>query len=290
MNTLVDVDFDKVIAGDYQITDLPSYVEYKKKAGQNGVTVDEIQRLSPDTINSCSFWQWIENHPKLAKDAIAFGTTEQDSIEKVNLINFNIACQMGVLNFILMNRHIAGMPVLDIGPGYGMLKHFIQNSTQFVYHGVDAYPKIDGVLKVGDDGSTLPESIMNTRFGMVISTNVFQHLSVRQRRHYYEQIAKILEPKCGIFTVTNAAVVEGSPVKYFRGEDGKNYMCHYGQYTEVQPINEIVVDLSKHFNILTINQRMFDCYFAFHCIIKPSQPLTNMFQKKFERSGRTTNF
>lgn len=272
MNTLTEVNFDEVIAGDYKITDLPSYVEYKKKAGQNGVTVEEIQRLSPDTINSCSFWEWIEKNPKLAKDAIAFGLTENDSVEKVNQINFHIACQMGVLNYIIMNKHVVGMPILDIGPGYGMLRNFIRENTRFVYHGVDAYPKFEGVLQVGADGSTLPDNIMNTRFGMVVSTNVFQHLSVRQRRHYYEQIEKILEPGCGIFTVTNCAIVDGSSVKYFRGADGKNYMCHYGQYTEVQHINEIMADLSKHFNILSIQHRFFDNCFTFHCLKRPANP------------------
>ena len=52
----------------------------------------------------------------------------------------------------------------------------------------------------------------------------------------------------------------------FFGEDGKPYVCHYGQYTEVQTVQEIEQDLLKHFDIHSITQRVIDGTFAFNCL------------------------
>ncbi len=61
-----------------------TYDEYKKTKAGGNLTQEEILRLSPDNINSSSFWEYIEKNPQLAKDAIAFGTTQETSIEEIN--------------------------------------------------------------------------------------------------------------------------------------------------------------------------------------------------------------
>ena len=160
------------------------------------------------------------------------------------------------------------MPLLDIGAGYGMLKEFVEQSTALKYYGVDVYPKFDGVLKV-ENGSTLPPEIMSMQFGVVASLNVFQHLSIAQRRHYMEQVQKILIPNLGVFTVTISLMHPQNP--RFKGfvckETGKQYMCHYGQYTEVQGVQEFINDLVKHFNILSFSERC-DGSYTFNCSAK----------------------
>ena len=196
-------EFTEIIEGDYKIKDLPSYSEYKR-ARKDGIYQSEIDRLSPDAIRSSSFWEWIEKNPELAKDAIGFGMTSDSSIQDLNRNNYGLANQLGMLNYILILRGYKDMPILDIGAGYGMLKEFIDNSTLLKYYGVDVYPKIPGVLALADGDSTLPDEILKVGFGLVVSTNVFQHLSVKQRRHYYEQVAKILIPN-GVFSVSLAA-------------------------------------------------------------------------------------
>src|SRR5208283_2659963 len=91
----------------------------------------------------------------------------------------------------------------DIGAGYGMLKEFVEQNTKLHYVGVDVYPKIEGICQIGPDGSTLPPNIAGSLFGIVACINVFEHMSIKQRRHYYEQIEKILYPKWGIFSSTH---------------------------------------------------------------------------------------
>lgn len=261
--------FKEIIEGNYGITDLKSYNDYKMKRGLAGLTKEEIELLSPDNVNSCSFWEYVEKNPEIAKDAIAFGITKEMTIERANELNFRLACSLNALSYILMYAEYSDMPLLGIGAGYGMLKNFVKQSTKLQYYGVDVYPKIDGVYTVGEDGSTLPSNITNHMFGIVIAVNVFQHLSVKQRRHYYEQIEKILFPNFGVFTVTIVAYDPSSlSIPFKCNDDGKFYMCHYGQYTEVQTLSEIQEDLMKHFEILSISCRGLSNSFTFHCRIK----------------------
>lgn len=271
-------DFTEVIEGNYKIKDIPSYVEYKKSryhtpGGGGGVPQDEIELLSPDAINSSSFWEWIEKNPQLAKDAIGFNATPDVPVSEINKKNFGLACQLGMINSIMMYREAVGMPLLDIGAGYGMLKEFVERETKLKYYGVDVYPKIPGVLPLADGDSTLPPEVMNETFGLVTSTNVFQHLSIKQRRHYYEQIAKILHPQVGIFSVSMVCNMPNTPTCGFVSrETGKSYMCHYGQYTEIQMIEEVLDDLSKHFYVLSTLHRNNDYSFGFQCTLKSPPP------------------
>jgi SAM-dependent methyltransferase len=268
MITQID-QFKEIIEGNYKILDLKSYMDYKIDVSKRGLTQQEIDLLSPDNINSCSFWEYIEKNPELAKDAIAFGVTKEQTKQTVNEKNFGLACSLNALSYVLLYRNCQGMPLLDIGAGYGMLKEYVEKETKLVYAGVDVYPKVSGVYQVGEDGSTLPPNIAASKFGLVVSCNVFQHLSIKQRRHYYEQIEKLLYPDFGIFTVTTIADIPISRVKGFRCKDnGRYYACHYGQYTEVQTVEELEADLSKHFFIISVSQRTFDCSFTFHCSLK----------------------
>ncbi len=263
-------EFTEIIEGQYHIKDIPTYMEFKKDRGKNGVSQSEIELMSPDSVNSASFWQWIENNPQLAKDSIAFNATPEMSIEQVNKNNLGLACQLGMLNTLIMYRDCEGMPILDIGAGYGMLKEFVEKNTKLKYVGVDVYPKIPGILPLIDNDSTLPPNVKASQFGAVIATNVFQHLSIKQRRHYYEQVFEILHPFVGIFSVSlTCNNPESNNCAGFKcNETGKRYMCHYGQYTEIQDFNDIIQDLKKHFNIITITQRPWDNSVAFHCTVK----------------------
>lgn len=268
-------EFKEIIEGQYGIKDLKTYDDYKMKVGNGNLTKAEVELLSPDNVNSCSFWEYIDKNPEIAKDAIAFGVTKDRTIDDVNSQNLGLAWSLNALSFLMLYKDEVNAPILDIGAGYGMLKEFIKKNTRLKYYGVDVYPKIDGVLQIGPDGSTLPPTIAAMTFGMIISVNVFQHLSIKQRRHYYEQIAKILHPGGGIFTVTISTVnLNSVNVKkpFICKENGKGYTCHYGQYVECQSYPEVIADLQKHFTILSLAHRTHDDSFTFHCVRKPEPP------------------
>lgn len=263
-----EINFQEVIEGNYGITNLKAYEDYKRAVSvRGGPTADEVKSLSPDNINSCSFWEYIAKNPEIAKDAVAFGITKEQSIKDVNAGNFRLACQISALSFFLAYKDVENMPIMDIGAGYGMLKDFVKEHTKLAYYGVDVYPKIEGVYPVGPDGSTLPPNIAGSLFGIIASINVFQHFSVKQRRHYYEQIEKMLYPKFGIFTVTISTYRPGSSSRmpFHCKDDDKWYVCHYGQYTEVQTYEQVLEDLVKHFEIQSIIHRCMDDTFTFHC-------------------------
>lgn len=275
--------FSEIIEGNYNILDLKSYEDYKVGVSKNGLTADAVELLSPDNVDSRSFWEYIEKNPELAKDAICFGATKETALSKVNEQNFGLACSLGALNYVVLYRNCALMPILDIGAGYGMLKEYVQKETKLQYFGVDVYPKVPGVYKVGPDGYTLPSAVTGVKYGLIVSVNVFQHLSVNQRRKYYEQIEKLLYPDFGIFTVTMMANITTPWVKPFMcKENGKAYACHYGQFTEVQKPQEIQSDLEKHFRVISVQQRIHDCSFTFHCSLKPTVPPTPIDTKPIE--------
>ena len=131
------------------------------------------------------------------------------------------------------------------------------------YHGVDVHPKFQGCIKVND--CILPPEIMEKKFGLVIACNVFQHLSIRQRRTYYEQVAKILH-QGGFFVLTNCVDQKTSSDRLgFKCKDNdRRYMVHYGQFTEVQTLEELQNDLLKHFDIHSVFQRLCDSHFCFN--------------------------
>ena len=259
-------EFKEIVEGQYGIKDLATYEDYKMRMGTNGVTKAEVELMSPDNVNSCSFWEYIEKNPEIAKDAIAFGATKDKTHDDVNRQNLSLAWSLNALSFVMLFKDEVGAPILDIGAGYGMLKEFVEKNTRLKYYGVDVYPKVEGVLQVGCDGSTLPPPIANMIFALVVSVNVFQHLSIKQRRHYYEQISRILHPE-GLFTVTISTDNKNPNMRkpFVCAENGKGYMCHYGQYVECQSYPEVIADLSKHFRIHSLVHRVFDDSFTFHC-------------------------
>lgn len=252
-----------IIENEYGITSPQAYVEYKKRKTASGLTLDEVNRLSPDTIDSGSFWEYIENESVFNRDAVAYGYKNTEDINTINAHNYHLACCFGILNYIFA-RHSHKLNLLDIGVGYGFLKNLVESSTKFNYYGVDVCPKIDGIYKIKD--CILPYEILELKYELIVSSNVFQHLSVRQRNMYYEQIAQILHPQHGIFSVSNSYHTNNK-IGFFCNENGKQYVCHYGQYTELQSLQEIVDDLSKHFKIIA-HSFLEQHNVTFHCQLK----------------------
>jgi len=258
-----------IVENEYGITNPEAYIEYKKQKYANGITLDEVNKLSPDTVDSGSFWRYVEEHSPFNRDAVAYGYKDTDDIEKINRHNYSLACSIGVLNYVFMYMECpTALNILDIGAGYGMLKDFVHKYTKFNYYGVDVWPKIDGIYKVKD--CILPKEVIEQKFHMIIATNVFQHLSVRQRLRYYEQIHEMLYDISGsVFSVSHVYVNENDSNGFKCVDNNKKYACHYGQYTEIQTFKEVEADIQKYFRILAVSFRTPNNA-TFHCIKKES--------------------
>jgi len=241
------------------LADMRKYVEYRNRIWETPVSLEEIEELSPDKVDSSEFWKYCDENPYFKYDAVAFGVPKDGNVEMANDLNFKLAVDSGVFSQILMHRGCQ-FNVLDIGAGFGMLREELKRYAPFtIYHGVDVYPKFPECIKVTD--CILPPEIMEKKFGYVFACNVFQHLSLRQRRKYYEQVAEICD---GFFVLTNFI---DNPVNRmgFRCKDNdRRYIVHYGQFTEVQTFDELVADLHKHFIVTSTYQRMSDGHMCFH--------------------------
>jgi cyclopropane fatty-acyl-phospholipid synthase-like methyltransferase len=158
----------------------------------------------------------------------------------------------------------ARLNVLEIGAGYGSLKSFIETHTNHIYAGVDVVPRVAGVIETTLDG-LLPRSLVDSergRFSYVVSSNVFQHFSARQRNQYIADAHTILHEH-GLF-IFNLTVDTIKLPRYMRDETGAAWADHYGQYTSIPRGDVVYGELANRFRILYVTQR-YDGLFNFVC-------------------------
>lgn len=261
-------DIRNTIENELGIKTFEDYSLYKSTKRELDLPQEDIDKLSPDTIRSDQFWEWTAQS-EFEKDAVTNGVTKEQSIHACNYSNYNIALITGCLNYFhifsqLSNQVVKKFNVLEIGPGYGFFKTMCEEFPNIDYVGVDVYPRIPGILKIADGDTQLPDEVIAKKFDLVFSSNVFQHLTPRQRRSYYSQVADVLAPY-GIFSFNTITKSD----KGFKSGD-RRYMCHYGQYTELQNLSEYIEELSEYFTILSTAQRI-DNIDTFHCTNKKSQ-------------------
>lgn len=238
------------------ITSLETYTTYKKNIAVTGISLADIEELSPDNIDSTEFWKFCDNHKSFKYDSISYGVTVEDNVEKVNDMNFFLAAESGALSnlariSVLDKKCEFKYQILDIGAGYGMLKRHLETTypKNTIYTGVDVYPKFEGVIQVTD--CILPSEVMNQKFNFVFAINTFQHLSTRQRLSYYEQIKKIL---CdGFFAMTMVIDSLNNPLGFYCNDNKRRYMCHYGQFTLIPTYEELISEISAYFTVRSIN-------------------------------------
>lgn len=194
-------------------------------------TQEAIEILSPDNIDSGEFWaESVKINPLcICGDRRVIG----EPIDYVKYLNRMFFESLGVNNCYNMCK-ISGknLKVLEIGPGYGQMKDLYERNGD-TYEAIDVNPLFEGCLR--GDGSSIPDK----EYDFVVSSNVFQHLSVNQRRSYYRSIHKNLSAG-GFFSFTIATA--DSSTKFFHG---KSYMYTTGQYTELQYIKDIFEDLGE---------------------------------------------
>lgn len=257
-------DFKKIIEEEYGITDIDSYVNYKKQKAESGLSVEEIQKLSPDTIRSDEFWEWTAKSA-FEKDAVTFGMTKDTPPETCNLVGFLISLETGCINYFMHRRAVLPhLNVLEIGPGYGFFKNICEESPTVSYKGVDVYPRIPGIYKIADGDTLLPDEVRNEKYDIVFSSNVFQHLTPRQRDSYYQQVSQLLKPH-GIFSFNSIASRPNFNKGFVCGD--KKYLCHYGQYTEIESLKSYWTQLNEYFEIIASGERADDLV-TFHCRVK----------------------
>lgn len=211
---------------------------------------EELELLAPENVDLGLFWRMCDDNYKYS-----ICGADAPTVNHQNFLNWHFGTLMNMtyaVKFGLMTK--PAFKVMEIGPGYGALLPELNFHDRIRYVGVDVYPRIENVIK--SDGFTIPEEAITDDIYCVIASNVMQHFSIEQRRGYYRQIGKILRTNKfggGFFSFTNCQV--RSTIPKIRFED-KHYICHMGQYTEIQA-NDVIIDELKaeRFHVAMQNYR-----------------------------------
>lgn len=224
----------EIIVNRYGIKTIPDYAKYLQNRYENKTppTAKEIFDLSPDNINNYDFWKLAEDMFDIDPvcNQVDCGPNASDKIQ-ANRNNFSIAMGTDIVSPIDRLKNYGGY-ILEIGPGYGSLKNYIECNTICNYIGFDVHPKSYNINKLNVDGTFPNDYISNnqSKFHYIFSTNVFQHLSDRQRIHFIQSAAKLLVPGgTFMFNVTVDTGLENP----MRASDGRIYTMFYGQFTPV---------------------------------------------------------
>jgi|SRR5579859_1059162 len=233
-------------------------------------TPARIDKLSPDVVDCRDFWKVCDElfgSDPVANVALApeVGRLPYpiETPMDANRMNLRLAKSMGVTAFLDENAH-QRVRTLEIGPGYGSLKNYIETHTNHLYTGVDVVPRIPGVIQATAEG-LLPNDVVEegqNTCSYVIATNVFQHFSHKQRVKHFEDAEALLHQN-GLF-IFNLTVDTGKAPSYSRDRKGNAWADHYGQYTPIPKPGTLYDELARAFDIIYVTQR-YDGLFNFVC-------------------------
>jgi len=259
----------QILVEDFGFADLNAYRRWVDGERSRLVPTPElIEKLSPDRVDCRDFWRVCDElfsldpvcnvavDPSIGRLPHAIETRAD-----ANRMNLRFAKSFGITDFLEENAQ-KRLKVFEIGTGYGSIMNFIETHTNHEYTGVDVVPRVPGVLETTAEG-LIPEALVQREAGLhsyVISSNVFQHLSTRQRAQYYEDARKLLV-RGGLF-IFNLCVDTGKPGS-LRDASGNAWCDHYGQFTAI-PKADIYAELGALFGVLYVTQR-YDGVFNFVC-------------------------
>jgi hypothetical protein len=261
----------RIVAEDLGFKDLSAYAEWVKDVRPTIYpTPARVALLSPDEVDCHDFWKVCDD--LFGTDPVCNVTVAPEvgrlpfAVEgpmDANRMNLRLARSLGVTPFLDENAH-ERLKTLEIGTGLGSLKNYIETHTNHLYTGVDVVPRVPGVHSATRDGLLPRELVEEERgaYSYVISTNVFQHLSARQRTTYFEDIHALLHE--GALFIFNLLIDTGKLPPYTRDRKGQAWADHYGQYTPIPKAGALYDQLARYFDILYVTQR-YDGLFNFAC-------------------------
>ena len=235
----------RIIIDDLGFPDLDAYRKWVEtlRPTIKVVTKEMIDRLSPDEVNCREFWRVCDElfgidpvcnvvkPPEIGNMPYTV-ETRMDA----NRLNLRLAKAMGITSFLDEFAH-ERVRTLEIGPGYGSLKHYIEVHTNHRYLGFDVVPRLADVRETTDEGFLPDEFVTEFRgeYSYVVSTNVFQHLSAKQRTRYFHQVHSLLHD--GGVLLFNMLVDTGKMP--LRDKNGNAWADHYGQWTLIPKVGDI---------------------------------------------------
>lgn len=252
----------RILVQDFGFTDLNAYQRWVRDVRPGlSPTPDLVGKLSPDRIDCRAFWRVCEelfgidpvHNVVIAPEVGKLPYAVETRID-ANRMNLRLAKSFGITSFLEENAH-RRLKVLEIGPGFGSLKSFIETETNHAYTAVDVLPRFDDVMEATSEGY-LPQSLLNSAratYSYVVSTNVLQHFSTRQRSRCYADAQALLHEE-GLF-IFNLLVDTAKLAPRARDRNGNAWCDHYGQFTEIPKLGALHDELSALFRVLYVTQR-----------------------------------
>jgi len=231
----------------------------------NTISLEQIHVKGPGTPlpTIISFLEKRSKSKKeLEKDLVALNVQLQAAVFEEDYEKAaNLRDEISNLNGIIKKttNNVQPLTFLEIGPGFGCVKHALDYHfrDKIDYHAIDVHPLFEYDKLYKCNGSKFPRQLRGKRFDAIYSVNVFQHLSVKQRRSYYKEVYRTLK-EGGAFIFSVMAMSEkskdwvfdmpdGSKRRLFgfADEDDNFYIQFFSQFTRVQYGTEIQNDLTE---------------------------------------------
>ena len=206
-----------------------------------------IESISPDHINNTEFWKDVVN--AFPMHSIS-GCEECNTVKDIHKIHLRRDIQwQSVTPLHLAIKEFKNPKILEIGPGYGTLKKYYDGiapkKLRDNYYAIDINPLFHYSKLFKTNGHSIPNQIPK-KLHCVISLNVFQHLTKKQRSAYYREAFQRLVPG-GYFIFTMFTVTDenkNTPRLWsHRDAAGRRYVFFFRQLTEVDYIEETIGEL-----------------------------------------------
>lgn len=186
------IDPEPIIREELGINSPEDYEKFVTKLLIEGVTDEDVERLNPDKIDNVKLWQLAEKFDHIS---MCGGGVVDDNSKKehINFFNKRLIVQSGITDYLALDNR-PNKKILEIGPGYGSLYEMISSApteTELEYTGIDVIPRFDKVIQCDGTGK-FPKEVLNKPFEYIITSNVFQHLSINQINSYINQSYDVL--------------------------------------------------------------------------------------------------
>jgi hypothetical protein len=243
----------RILVDDLGFRDLASYTKWIKEVRPTIVpTPARVEKLSPDLIDCRDFWRACDElfgSDPVCNVAIApeVGRLPYpiETPMDANRMNLRLAKTLGITPFLDENAH-ERVKTLEIGPGR------ITSTPESTWF--QEFPASSRLRDLVDRERGI--------FSYVVSSNVFQHLSVRQREKYLADAEALLHE--GGLLIFNLMVDTGKLPPHTRDRKGTAWADHYGQYTPIPKPGALYDLIAQAYDILYVTQR-YDGLFNFTC-------------------------
>lgn len=202
----------------------------------------DSESLNPDLIDCEAFWA--EATAKFGGNAYCgvCDPTLPLEVDRVNHLNGLLHKFSGSLNFLFNDGKF---DVIDYGYGLGSLYLILSENNRLTdYTGVDVYHHSLSLVKKED--SVLFGKLLNPAL-VFLCLNTFHHLGEKQQLELLKLASKNTVPK-GYFILSTMT----SEVSNYN--NGLSYCNHFGQLTKLWKIQDLVREVSKDFNVVSITQ------------------------------------